>query len=309
MKVNKIYILVLSLVFTGIAGVKAQTKESEKYAYRMERIWTANPWNISYNSAGLIFNRNEDFSLVRLGYDYQDGNYRNVFESTSEGCFKLNTESFRKIKKVYFYGNFDFDYSHRQNKAWASVLDPYRTPIFLADSTPGRQTLELYRVNGGVGYELSRHFAIGGRMDFEVANNAKKRDARNKNVYMSLHIAPGIMYRSKWMNLGLNFIYGRKTEKVDIRIYGTGQNHEIFEFDGLWFYTSDVIKESGTIEREYRDNIYGGAAQMEFYGNGGNFLISCLSRKERKKFSETRPGITGAGKSRPLFTITTELFK
>ena len=35
MKVNKIYILVLSLVFTGIAGVKAQTKESEKYAYRM----------------------------------------------------------------------------------------------------------------------------------------------------------------------------------------------------------------------------------------------------------------------------------
>ena len=101
MKVNKIYILVLSLVFTGIAGVKAQTKESEKYAYRMERIRTANPWNISYNSAGLIFNRNEDFSLVRLGYDYQDGNYRNVFESTSEGCFKLNTESFRKIKKVY----------------------------------------------------------------------------------------------------------------------------------------------------------------------------------------------------------------
>lgn len=300
MKVNKIYILVLSLVFTGIAGVNAQTGESEKYAYRMERIRTANPWNTSYNSAGLVFNRNEDFSLVRLGYDYQKGSYRNVFEPTSEGQFKLNTESFRKIKKVYFYGNFDFDYSHRQNKAWASVLDPYRTPVFLADSTPGRQTLELYRVNGGVGYELSKHFAIGGRMDFEVANNAKKRDARNKNVYMSLQIAPGVMYRSKWMNLGLNFIYGRRTEKVDIRIYGTGQNHEIFEFDGLWFYTSDVIKESGTMEREYRDNIYGGAAQLELYGKRWRFFNQLAVTKGKEEIFRNKAGDDRGGEVETL---------
>ena len=96
---------------------------------------------------------------------------------------------------------------------------------------PGRQTMETYILEGGIGYMIGKHWSIGAKIDYLTASNAKKKDARNKNTYMNLKVYPGVVYRSKYLNLGLNFIYQKETENIDIRTIGTGRTPELLSVE------------------------------------------------------------------------------
>ena len=63
---------------------------------------------------------------------------------------------------------------------------------------------------------------------------------------MNLKVYPGVVYRSQYLNLGLNFIYQKETENIDIRTIGTGRTPELLSVEGLWFYTSELPVLSGT---------------------------------------------------------------
>ncbi|MBC5623610.1 DUF6850 family outer membrane beta-barrel protein [Butyricimonas hominis] len=277
MKFNKIYTLGLSLLLGSTLSLSAQ--KEDKNIYNMERLKADNPWISSYNAAGLTFNRFSDFSLAEIGFQYDKGDFRNVIDPTSAFGTKILAESYRKIDKVYFYGKFAFDYIHRQNKSWSSVLDPYATPFFLADSVPGRQTLESYILDAGVGTTFGEHWAVGGYVHYQVASNSKKKDVRNTNTYMEFEIYPGVMYKSKYFNLGANFLYQRSTEKVTNKLFGEGINHEVFYFEGMWFYTSVTTTNNYSEDRNYTTNIYGGAAQVELATGKVRFLNQFTGKK------------------------------
>ena len=67
------------------------------------------------------------------------------------------------------------------------------------------------------------------------------------------------------MNLGLNFIYQREIENINIRTIGTGRTPELLSVEGLWFYTSEQVTSTTSITRDIQDEALGGAAQVEFY--------------------------------------------
>ena len=282
MRFNKIYTLGLGLLIAGMSAVNAQTQDNEKIFYRMDRIKANNPWTKSLNSAGLIFNENQDFSIVELDFQYGKGNFRNVNAPTAFNKINAQTESFRRLNRVFFYGKFSFDYTKRLKMGWCNVIDPYRSPIFFADSMPGRQTKETYHLEGGIGYMLGSRWAIGAKIDYVNASNAKKKDARNKNTYMNLKLYPGVIYRSKFLNAGVNFIYEKETENIDIRTIGTGRTPELLTVEGLWFYTSEQVSETTSITRDIRDEALGGAAQIEFFSDRIRFFnqFSILEKKQ-----------------------------
>lgn len=272
MRITK-YILGLGF-FTGIFfPTQAQTNQAQKLYYNMDRLKLDNPWSISQNASGLLFRQAEDYSNTELGYKYDEGKFRNVSAPTSQGGFHLSTESFRHLKKTYFYGKFNLEYTHRQNKTWSSSLYPDHSIYVMADSVPGRQTLELYHLSGGIAHPIGKHFAIGGSLDFAVASNAKKRDPRNNNTYMDFQIYPGVMYRSKHFNAGLNFMYQKITEDVNIKLFGSDKTHTIYNFESLWFYTTTMLSfEGSNTNRSYKEDIVGGAAQIEWHWNNLRFL-------------------------------------
>lgn len=280
MKHNKLYILALGMALAGTVSVNAQTQE--KSYYTMDRLKADNPWSTSYNAAGLIFNKAEDYSVVEGQFSYQEGTYRNVSDPTGQNRESLFTESFRRLKNVYFYGKFDFDYSNRRNMGWSSLVHPYNTPIIIADSTPGSQRMESYGLSGGVGYPVGKHFAIGAKFDYNVVSNAKRKDARNTNSYMDLHIYPGVSYQTKYVRAGINFIYEKMTEKIDISIVGVGKTHTLYDFDGMWFCTSTAMQNGNTEMRDYKNNTLGGGLQLEFYGKEIRFFNQ-LAITERKQ--------------------------
>lgn len=287
MKQNR-YMLVWGLLLAGMATVNAQAQEkvekAEKNFYTMERIKADNPWSESTNFAGLIFNKAQDFSVVESHFDYEEGNFRNVSDPSARNLINLQTESFRHLNKVYFYGKLGFNYSNRRKMGWAGVLEPYDSPIWIADSTPGSQRLENYSLDGGVGYELGRHFAIGARVVYDVSDNAKRKDARNHNRYMNMRVYPGVLYHGSFLRGGVNFIYGKKTEKVSIGIMGSGGVHKIYDFNGLWFYTYTYMQD-GSMVRDFKNEILGGSVQLEFYGKKWRFFNQLeYTRREQEVY-------------------------
>ena len=282
MKFKKIYTLGLGLLIAGMSAVNAQTQDDEKIFYRMDRVKANNPWTKSLNYAGLTFNENQDFTIVELDFQYGKGNFRNVNAPHAFNKTSLQTESFRRLNKVFFYGKFSFDYMNRLKMGWCNVINPYRSPIFFADSMPGRQTLETYMLEGGIGYMIGNHWCIGAKIDYLTASNAKKKDARNKNTYVNLKVYPGVVYRSQYVNLGLNFIYQREIENINIRTIGTGRTPELLSVEGLWFYTSEQVTSTTSITRDIQDEALGGAAQVEFYTSRIRFFnqFSMLEKKQ-----------------------------
>ena len=121
MKFKKIYTLGLGLLIAGMSAVNAQTQDNEKIFYRMDRVKANNPWTKSLNYAGLTFNENQDFTIVEIDFQYGKGSFRNVNAPTASNKTNLQTESFRRLNKVFFYGKFSFDYMNRLKMGWCNV--------------------------------------------------------------------------------------------------------------------------------------------------------------------------------------------
>lgn len=282
MKLDKTYAIGFVLLFMGISAGKAQIRNHEKNLYRMEHIKTSNPWLESFNGSGLIFNEYSDFTIVEIGFRYGEGKFRNINAPEISNKTTVKTESFRKLNKVFLYGRFDFDYMNRKEMGWCNVINPYRSPIFFADSMPGTQTLETYNIKGGIGYAIGRHWTIGAKTDYLSASNAKKKDARNKNTYMNFNLYPGIMYGLPNLNAGLNFIYRKETENIEINTMGSDRTPELLNVEGLWFYTSEQVNETKAIKRDIEDETFGGAAQLEI-SNSRIRLFNQFSILEKKE--------------------------
>lgn len=96
---------------------------------------------------------------------------------------------------------------------------------------------------------------------------------------MEFEIYPGVIYQSKYFNIGANFLYQRMTEKVTNKLFGEGINHEVFYFEGMWFYTSIITSNTYSEERNYTSNTYGGATQIELVTGKIRFLNQFIGKK------------------------------
>lgn len=110
----------------------------------------------------------------------------------------------------------------------------------------------------------------------------RRKTPETRHVHEPKSCTPGVVYRSKYLNLGLNFIYQKETENIDIRTIGTGRTPELLSVEGLWFYTSEQVSSSVSIIRDIRDEALGGAAQVEFHTHRTRFFnqFSMLEKKQ-----------------------------
>lgn len=258
-------------IFLATLPLQAQQAEN-KNTYRLDRLRADNPWLGARNAAGLIFNRFQDISYVEAGFRTETGDFRNLTDPTSLFNTMVRTESYRQLNRLFVYGNFEFNYAHRQNKTWSNMLYPETTSFQIADSTPGRQTLESYRLNGGLGLELGEQWAVGLDLRYFNASNAKKRDIRNSNTYMELALHPGILFRTEHIRLGLNLNYERLTEKIENKMYGENTTHTLFLLEGLWYYSPFTFSSNSTVSRQIENDGLGGTAQLELVFNNFRFF-------------------------------------
>ncbi len=104
---------------------------------------------------------------------------------------------------------------------------------------------------------------------------------------MNLLLRPSIMFHSEQLNIGANFTYERKTEKIEYTQIETNTSKTIFSLYGLWFYTSEVYASGGDNSRQKDDNTFGGAAQVELLFGDFKFYNEFTGLYKKGTQSET----------------------
>ena len=93
-----------------LPGLLYSQQISEKKHYTFEKIEMKSPWLLSGNGAGIVFNTAQNFANVGAYMTNESGSYRNFNQPESYSTFGIETKSYTKIKEVYFYGSFKYDY-------------------------------------------------------------------------------------------------------------------------------------------------------------------------------------------------------
>lgn len=263
---KKTYAVLLLTVFCAGTGVfarpSAPEENLEKY-YTLERIRSKSGWLVSDNAAGLMLNR-ASLSIAEVDYEFGRGGLRNVTDGAEVHAFGVGSESYRRWKRLSFYGKLRYDYAASQDRSWAGNADIGDSPMLIGDSIPGNTRDETYAIEAGVAYRMGR-WVVGAMGKYEDRSLAKRRDSRNKTTSMSLSVLPGVMFTSKAVNAGLNFVYRRTTEQVGYAAFGTNTTGGmIYFFEGLWFYTSQQLGGSEAFhDIYYKGSEYGGSVQLE----------------------------------------------
>ncbi|MGL5682197.1 MAG: DUF6850 family outer membrane beta-barrel protein [Marinifilaceae bacterium] len=274
--------LVSVLLFVLMLG-KALAQDINKSFYTQQRILERNGWAMSDNAAGLVFNDVSSFSDARISYGIDYGSLRNYDEAKRQNQVGIGTYSYQRLKKGYIYGSFDYNNKMRHDVAWNYMLSPYSTAFPLCDSVPGKQTTETYLLNGAFAYSLSKNVSLGLSIDYKVADNVKDKDVRNHNTLMDFDIRPGLLFGGRNIKVGVNAIYSKRSELINARVYGSGSTYVCYDYNYLWYYTPQKISSGGSMMREYTDNSYGGAAQLELVNNRTKWFtqLSVVSEKQK----------------------------
>jgi hypothetical protein len=266
-----IYITAFLIICLQPASLLAQ-KRSDKSVYSFDRMEKRYPWIGSENGAGLVYNQSLDFSTINAYYGQTNGNYRNFNDPEKFQNFGIKTESYVKVKNVFFYGSFNYDYGIKQNQAWLGTVFQNSTLNPILDSIPGKVLNESYILAGKVGYKLNNRFSVGAAMNYHTATAAKRIDGRNANTMSKLSVSPGITYNAGIFTSGLNLTYQHNSEKVEYNFIGDVTGKKIFYSEGLWFFSESGITGSTINERAYYANVYGGAVQLQLRNKNISFF-------------------------------------
>ncbi|MDP3437743.1 MAG: hypothetical protein Q8S04_10910 [Bacteroidales bacterium] len=236
---------------------------SEKRHYTFEKIEMKSPWLLSGNGAGIVFNTAENFANVGAYFTNESGSYKNFNQPEKYSTFGIETKSYTKIKNVFFYGSFRYDYGINKDLAWRGTIYPGSNINTIVDSIPGKVLREDYIMSGKVGYNLSKKLSIGVAFDYQTSTAAKRIDGRNLNTLSKLVVSPGMTFSSKPVVAGLNLTYKRDVERVDYDFIGDVTGKKIYYMEGLWFYTLTGITNTTILERQYLRDLFGASLQAQ----------------------------------------------
>lgn len=254
------------------SGTLSAQKVSDKCVYLFEKLENRAPWIASDNGAGLVFNNAVNFSSVGAYYGSQNGDYRNFNEAAKYDNFGILTKSYVKVKNIYFYGMFNYDYGIKEKQAWLGTIYPNATLNPILDSVPGKVLREDYILAAKVGYSLNKKTAIGLAFNYHTATAAKRIDGRNSNTLSEFVVSPGIIHNQGIFAIGINVAYKHNVEQVGYDFIGDVTGKSIYYLEGLWFNSHTGITSTTILDRKYYTNIYGGAAQFELKGKSLKFF-------------------------------------
>lgn len=202
------------------AAVTAQG-QTRDYDY----ITGTNPWLGSRNAAGIGTFDMQRIAVAKAYAEKENGGLIGIEGSDDSIKGALETESYINISdRMSFYGLLSYDYFYGKNMGGPVLMDPSYNPVsFLEadETTTGVKSREFYRLIGAASYKLSDKWYLGGRVDYETALSAKRKDPRFRNVWMDLNLDAGVMFRpSKHFSVGISLIYSRSLEKIDGTLFG-----------------------------------------------------------------------------------------
>ena len=131
---RKINIL-LSLIGLSVAVQASAQGSSVVRQPEIEMNLSRALWFNSNNVAGVSVTPVEKYSIVDLGYQMENGNFKMAQEGEKESVVGFNTNGATAIGKTYLWGNFDYrNIVENDTKFLTNIFDPERDmPYYVAD--------------------------------------------------------------------------------------------------------------------------------------------------------------------------------
>jgi hypothetical protein len=287
------YIVLLALLLSLHVHLQAQpdTAVCPRARYDMHRLQWDNAWINGENAAALIYNPDYNLSSLEAGTDYRAGDFKNVYDPRYDNNYRLNATSYLKLGTIRLHGKFGYSYNIKRDIQWYGLVDPYSTPLLMADSVPGNYNLEQFYLRGGMAVPLSAKWTAGVYMDYTAAAGGKNKDLRNSNMYMHFALRPSVLFRHGAVAAGLSATYDRQRENVDYSSYGIDpKNQYLYFYEGMWFYQREALSVNTESSRLKSDESFGGALQLEIKTTGFRFYneFNALHTSQKQQYNSFR---------------------
>ena len=259
---NKVrYILLVGMLLCG-AALSAQTYED---------LGRSSLWSVSDNITG-IRQDTLSASYAELFAGYEEGGFRDTWQAVRGWNAGARTASVRHLDRMSLAGSFSFRQDEGYGMCGSMFIQPGYYPVDILEFTPGRKTLQTYAFDGGISYDLDPRWRVGGKMDFESANMAKRKDLRHSNWRLDMTVAPGFMFHEGDFAAGAAAIFGKTSESVDAEQVGTSESSYYAFLDkglmygtyGVWTGSGLHLDEAGVNGFPVREFMYGGSAQVQY---------------------------------------------
>jgi hypothetical protein len=204
----------------------------------------------SNNPANLFFLPIKSFSTASGTFNKYNGDYINYYESDNSYSYKLSSESFQKLNdKTVVSGGISYLNFNGKNMGGSILIDPYKNPFNILEfdqNNEGEKNLESYKLNGKISHKLLSNFTVGGDINYETANYAKRKDVRHINNLMDLDFSLGAIYSSSnRTNFGLSYTHNRRIESIYTNTYGNvNTNYLMFIDFGAFYGRTELLDDS-----------------------------------------------------------------
>lgn len=237
--INSIVILFVAALLAGVQ----QTAGAQAF----DKAKNLNFWNDGRNVTG-VRTDSVTISYAEIYGGLKSGDFHDSYESSDS--WKMGAVAKTLVHKSGFSmnGSFSFDQDRGKNMCGSMFIKPGYYPVDVLEFTPGTKILQTYSFSGGIASDLNEHWRVGGKMDFESSNYAKRKDIRHTNYRLDMTLAPSVMFHTSAYNVGLSFIYNKTMETVDAEQIGTATASSYYAFldKGLMYGTNEVWNGSGT---------------------------------------------------------------
>ncbi len=293
---------ILSFIGLFIFSALPAWSQTEEWKDEYSRFTDLSPWVWSSNPAGIVSTSVSRLSTVRAGLEKKDGGLMDLHESRD--CFRpsLDAASFMKVSdRITFYGRMNYSYFKGRDMGGQILMEPYYNPVnFLesVDTTTGTKTLEEYTLEGAMAYSLSDRLTLAGKVSFQSADYAKRKDPRSYNQWMDLDASVGARYSlaDGETTFGINFSYVKTIETVTEKLFGTidRQYYCLVDYGGSFGKVEVIDGDNGYLsvsnERPMFNQFLGGSAQAEFNVGGVNAFLDLGAAYRKGYFGKKASG-------------------
>ena len=297
-KYRALVLLLCLLVFSSMpSGVDAQENNTPNTSASLELNEAKSLWKKSSNAAGLLLDKPIKYSTFDIGQEHTSGSFKRPQQGKVINKIGFNTEGATFLRDFYVWGYFNYSRDAINNADFnASITDPYRgMPYMVADLNTSDWRNQYYDME--FKFATPRYFGVwsfGLDGSYSVAQAAKQRDVRTRNLFYQLEVKPGMVYSpNSRHHIGANFSYRNVKEDVNASIENTDDKQIYYILYGLG---SAKMQEGSGRTIDYKGDEFGGSLQYNYQEGGIGFLVSgeYLSKSETAVFGFTDPEQFGA---------------
>ena len=267
---NRFLPIVVVFLGTLIPTMRAQTA--------FDRTVDRSLWLDGRNMGGARIDYPTKVSYAEAGGGIASGDFKAPDDASSSWNAGAEAKTLVNYGKFSTLGTFSFGQKQGDGMDGSMFINPGRYPVDVHEFTPGKKTLQTYSFTGGLAVPLDRRWTVGGRMGFEGANYAKRKDIRHTNYRLDLTVSPSVALNLGPWTFGASWVLSKESESIQAEQIGTATAESYYAFldKGLMFGTSQVwngsgihLAEAGVDRFAVKEIKNGGALQVSRSFQGG----------------------------------------